>query len=84
MGSQVSIASLVKTQPAHFRLYVYMLRPRGYKTCFVLNSSEHGIRSAKSQITKDCKFFLAELVEHENFSANKYKNANNSWHFHIY
>ena len=23
-------------------------------------------------------------AEHENFSANKYENANNSWHFHIY
>ena len=37
------------------------IRPRGYKTFFMLNSAEH-----------------------ELFSANKYENANNSWHFHIY
>ena len=29
-------------------------------------------------------FFLLNIAEHENFSANKYENANNSWHFHIY
>ena len=38
-----------------------MLKTRGYKTFFKLNSAEHEI-----------------------FSANKYENANNSWHFHIY
>ena len=37
------------------------IRPRGYKTFFMLNSAEHEI-----------------------FSANKYENANNNWHFHIY
>ena len=37
------------------------IRPRGYKTFFMLNSAEH-----------------------ELFSANKYENANNSGHFHIY
>ena len=39
----------------------HLIRPRGYKTFFMLNSAEHEI-----------------------FSANKYENANNSWHFHIY
>ena len=29
-------------------------------------------------------FFMLNSAEHENFSANKYENANNSWHFHIY
>ena len=29
-------------------------------------------------------FFVLNIAKHENFSANKYKNANNSWHFHIY
>ena len=28
--------------------------------------------------------FLLNLAEHENFSANKYENANFCWHFHIY
>ena len=37
------------------------LRPRGYKTFFMLNSAEHEI-----------------------FPANKYENANNSWHFNIF
>ena len=29
-------------------------------------------------------FFMLNSSEHEIFSANKYGNANNSWHFHIY
>ena len=29
-------------------------------------------------------FFVLNSAEHEIFSANKYENANNSWHFHIY
>ena len=28
--------------------------------------------------------FLLNIVEHENFSANKYENASYCWHFHIY
>ena len=28
--------------------------------------------------------FLLNIAEHENFSANKYENANYCWHFHIY
>ena len=28
--------------------------------------------------------FLLNIAEHENFSANKYENANFSWHFHIH
>ena len=28
--------------------------------------------------------FLLNIAEYENFSANKYENANNSWYFHIY
>ena len=27
---------------------------------------------------------MLNSAEHENFSANKYENANKSWHFHIY
>ena len=29
-------------------------------------------------------FFMLNSAEHEIFSANKYENANNSWHFHIF
>ena len=28
--------------------------------------------------------FLLNIAEQENFSANKYENANYCWHFHIY
>ena len=28
--------------------------------------------------------FLLNIAKHENFSANKYENANYCWHFHIY
>ena len=28
--------------------------------------------------------FLLDITEHENFSTNKYENANYCWHFHIY
>ena len=30
------------------------------------------------------KIFILSSTEHEIFSANKYENANLSWHFHIY
>ena len=52
----------------------------------MLNSAEHEICPAnKSQITNNSKFFiLLNIAELENFSANKYENANFSWHFHIY
>ena len=29
-------------------------------------------------------FFMLNSAEHVIFSANKYENANNSWHFYIY
>ena len=29
-------------------------------------------------------FFMLISAEHEIFPANKYENANNSWHYHIY
>ena len=29
-------------------------------------------------------FFMLNSAKHEFFSTNKYENANNSWHFHIY
>ena len=45
----------------NIKSFSYIIRPRDYKTFFMLNSTEHEI-----------------------FSANKYENANNSWHFHIY
>ena len=29
-------------------------------------------------------FFMLNSAEHEIFSSNKYENANNGWHFHVY
>ena len=49
------------------------------------NSTEYEIRPAnKSQITTISNSFLLNIAVHENFSANKYKNANYCWHFYIY
>ena len=42
---------------------------------------EHA-RSPGSEVIK--LFFMLNSAEHEVFSADKYENANNSWHFHIY
>ena len=62
-----------------------LIRSRGYKTIFMLNSAEHEICAAnKSQITNKCILFLLNIAEHENFSANKYENVNYCWHFHTY
>ena len=62
-----------------------LIRPRGYKTFFMLNSAEHEICLAnKSQITNGANSFLLNIAEYENFSVNKYENANYCWHFHIY
>ena len=62
----------------------YLTWPRGYKTLFMLNSAEHEICLAnKSQILTIANYFLLNTAKHENFSATKYENANNSWHFHI-
>ena len=48
----------------------------------------HELNSASSRI-QTCPpgyktFFMLNSAEHDIFSANKYKNANKSWHFHIY
>ena len=59
-----------------------------------MSSSENFTQSAKHQMNgifllfpgpKVIKlFFMLNSAGHENFSANKYENANLSWHFHIY
>ena len=49
--------------------------PRGYKTFVLLISAEHEICATnKSQTIVNS--FLLYIAEHENFSANKYENAN--------
>ena len=45
----------------------------------MLNLAEHWICPAKkTHFTNNCKFFLPNIAEHENFSANKYENVNYS------
>ena len=67
--------------PVESLLCKYIVRLRGYKTSFMLNSAEHEIMKFVLLINK---FILAEYRRTENFSANKYENANYCWHFYIY
>ena len=48
--------------------FLLQIRPRGFKTFFMLNSAEHELCPAdKYQITKHCNFFLAKKAEHDFF-----------------
>ena len=59
--------------------------PRGYKTFFMLNSTTHEIvLLINLKLQTNAISLLLNIAEHEKFSANKYKNANYLWHFHIY
>ena len=49
-----------------------------------LESNEHTHNTEKIWPRGYKTFFMLNSAEHEIFSANKYENANNSWHFHIY
>ena len=42
----------------------------------MLSSAEHEIFHANLKLLTIANYFLLNLVEHENFSANKYENAN--------
>ena len=58
--------------------------PRGYKTFFMLNSAMKFFMLINLKLLTMPNYFLLNIAEHENFSANKYENANYCWHFHIY
>ena len=60
-------------------------RPRGYKTfsCSTQLSMKF-VLLINLKLLIIIIFFLLNLAEYENFSANKYENANYCWHFHIY
>ena len=47
---------------------------------FMLNSADYG-SALKSQLLIIANSVLLKIAEHENFSANKYENANYCWHF---
>ena len=48
------------------------------------NSAEKFILLINLKFLTIANSFLLNIAEHENFSANKYENANYCWHFHIY
>ena len=62
-----------------------VILPQGYKTfsCSTKLSMKFFMLINLKLLTMP-NFLLLLIAEHENFSANKYENANNSWHFHIY
>ena len=59
--------------------------PRGYKTflCSIQLSMKFVLLMNLNLLTIVNSFSL-NIAERENFSANKYENANYCWHFHIY
>ena len=65
---------------------MHQFRPRGYKTVFMLNSAEHEICPANKnlRLRTIANSFSLNIAEYENFSSNKYENANYCWHFRIY
>ena len=51
----------------------------------MLNSTEYEIfMLINLKLLTIANSFLLNTAENEIFSVNKYENANNSWHFHIY
>ena len=55
----VESRSLIRDFAVHYRINNYW--PPGYKTFFMLNSAKHEIFPVnKSEITNNCKFFLAK------------------------
>ena len=49
----------------------------------MLNSAEHDIFHA-NKLLPIANSFLLNIAEYENFSANKFENANYCWHIYIY
>ena len=55
--------------------------------CFLVEKSalSGAVKFAKEiRLQGYLTFFMLNSAEHEIFSANKYENASNNWHFHIY
>ena len=59
--------------------------PRGYKpySCSTQLSMKFELLINLKLLTI-ANSFLLNIANHENFSANKYENANFCWHYHIY
>ena len=52
---------VLETSTTYMYILAMLLWPRGYNFFFMLSSAEHGISPVnKSQITNNCKFFLAK------------------------
>ena len=59
--------------------------PRDYKIFFISTQlSMNFVLQINLKLLTIAISFLKNIAEHENFSANKYENANYYWHFHIY
>ena len=59
-------------------------RPQGYKTFFMLNSTEHDISTAgKTKIPANKEVFGFKSLRCGIYHANRCLNANNCWHFNI-
>ena len=61
-----------------------LIRPRGYKTFFMLNSAAQFVLLINLKLLTTANSFLLNIAEHDIFSANEYVNANYCLHFHIY
>ena len=67
-----------------FDLMAFFTRPEGYKK-IMLNSTEHEISTAhKIKIPTNEEVSSFKSLRCCIYPANKFKNANNCWHFNIY
>ena len=65
--------------------FIVLSRFQGYKTLFMLTRLSMKFVLLKIlKLLTISKSFLLNIAVCENFSANKYENANNCWHLHIY
>ena len=69
----------------HMRTAKFQIRPEVIKlfSCSTQLSMKF-VRLINLKLLIIVNYFLLNIAEHENFSANKYENANYCWHFHIY
>ena len=84
-GVSGRLCSVIVVIPRHLLHYFYQSGPEVIKhfSC----STQLSMKFVLLIILKlliVANSFLLNIAEHENSSANKYENANSSWHFHIH
>ena len=63
-------------------MYLIIMQPRHRSVYLCFDLSLHRTLTLTTARPRDNKtYFVLNAVEHEIFFANKYENANNSWHF---